>query len=105
MPLKCTPPMLRPANLSAANLPPKTADAWYGTPEHRAWSRAVIKRAGHRCQECGRTETRLFADHIVEIVDGGARLDPANGRALCGRHHTIKTAKARVARLASRGSP
>jgi 5-methylcytosine-specific restriction endonuclease McrA len=101
MALRCVPPMLRRADLSAARLPPKTADAWYLTPEHRTWSKAVVARSGFRCQGdgCGRTGTRLFADHIVEIKDGGARLDPANGRALCGSCHTKITAANRMKRM------
>lgn len=94
--------MLRPATLSAARLPPKKPDPWYLTPEHRAWSAAVIERAGRHCQQCGRGNTRLFADHIREIKDGGDRLDPANGRCLCGSCHSKKTAEARASRLTSR---
>ena len=94
--------MLRPANLSIARLPPKTADDWYQTPEHRAWSKAVVTRAGFRCQGegCGRSGVRLFADHIIEVKDGGPRLDLSNGQALCGSCHSIKTAKARAERFA-----
>ena len=101
MALKCAPPMLRSANLSAARVPPKTADPWYLTPEHRAWAKAVVDRAG-RCEDCGRTGTRLFADHVVEIKDGGAKLDAANGRARCGACHSAKTARVRAARHSQR---
>lgn len=104
MSLRCAPPMLRRADLSAARVPPKTADAYYLTPEHRAWSKEVVKRAGFRCQGagCGASGVRLFADHIVEIKDGGARLDPSNGQALCGACHTKKSAAARIARFEKR---
>jgi hypothetical protein len=40
----------------------------------------------------------MFADHIVELNDGGAPFDVANGQCLCGAHHTAKTADARGAR-------
>lgn len=40
----------------------------------------------------------MFADHIVERRDGGAELDLANGRCLCGSHHSRVTAAARVRR-------
>ena len=99
--LKCTPPMLRTANLAAARLPPKTAFPWYLTPEHREWSKAVIERAGRRCHACGRDNTRLFADHIVEIRDGGDRLALSNGQALCGACHSKKTSNSRSKRLAT----
>ncbi|WP_454917321.1 HNH endonuclease signature motif containing protein [Xanthobacter sediminis] len=82
----------------------KEADAHYQTPEHRAWAAGVIRRAGGRCQHPGCTITRadgkLYADHIVEIKGGGAPLDPANGQALCARHHGVKTAQERVRRMA-----
>lgn len=91
-------PGLRPVSTAAAKPAPKVKDQHYYTPEHRAWSRGVIARAGHACQGCGRTGVRLFADHITELQDGGAPFDLANGQALCGACHTRKTAAARAAR-------
>jgi hypothetical protein len=44
----------------------------------------------------------MFADHIVEIKDGGAQLDLANGQCLCFSHHEIKTAEARKARTSGK---
>lgn len=81
---------------------PKTAEPIYGTPEHRRWRAIVIARAGGRCQApgCGRVERRMFADHIVELQDGGAPFDPANGQCLCGSCHTRKTASERSRRQA-----
>jgi 5-methylcytosine-specific restriction protein A len=86
---------------------PKQADAELLTPEHRAWRRAVLDRAGWRCEwiEDGKrceasaaTGDRMFADHVVERADGGALLDPANGCVLCGSHHVRKTNRARAQR-------
>lgn len=91
-------PVLRAVSTAAAAPPPKVKDPHYYRPEHREWSRAVVARAGHACQGCGRTGTRLFADHIIELQDGGAPFDAANGQALCGSCHTRKTAAARAAR-------
>jgi len=84
---------------------PKVVDPHYHTPEHQRWSRAVIARAGGRCQGkgCGRSGVRLFADHIVELRDGGAPFDLANGQALCGACHARKTAAMRAERLRGRG--
>ncbi|RBP03821.1 HNH endonuclease [Roseiarcus fermentans] len=95
---------LRPLPTVAARLPPKTAAPWYGMPEHKAWRAEVIARAGGVCQGpgCGRREQRMFADHIVEIRDGGGLTDPANGQCLCGSCHTAKTAAARAARMGAR---
>jgi hypothetical protein len=87
--------------------PPKTADEYLLTPEHRAWRASVIANAGSRCEaiddgtRCPKAEPyhRMFADHIVERSDDGDRLDPANGQCLCGAHHTIKTARERSKRM------
>jgi 5-methylcytosine-specific restriction protein A len=81
--------------------PPKVKAQHYYTPEHIAWSKAVIARSGRICQGCGRTDTRLYADHIVELQDGGKPFDLANGQALCGSCHTRKTAGVRAARMAA----
>lgn len=83
----------------------KQRDAVYGTPEYQAWRAKVINRADGRCQwqeihgPCGRKEPRMFADHIVELRDGGAPFDTANGQCLCGKHHTIKTNAEKAKRL------
>jgi len=97
--------MLRPRltcpDLSIARVPANEVNPFYSTPEYRAWRELVIGRALGRCQwpRCGRKERRMFADHIVELRDKGAPLDPTNGQCLCGKHHTIKTLRARATRL------
>lgn len=85
-----------------AQAAPKRVDPHYTSAEHTAWRDAVIRRAGGMCQwpGCGRTGVRLFADHVVELRDGGRPYDVTNGQALCGSHHTAKTAAARAARMA-----
>ena len=85
-----------------AMLKTKRAAPIYSTPEHRAWRAEVIARAGGRCQwpGCGRAEQRMFADHVVELQDGGHALDVANGQCLCGSHHSHKTALERARRHA-----
>ena len=101
-----TKPRLGMAKARRLATPPKVAAADYQSPEHKAWREAVIARAGRRCEavidgkRCWKAEPRhrMFADHIVEIKDGGARLDPDNGQCLCGAHHTAKTAATRAAR-------
>jgi hypothetical protein len=101
-------PSIAVVDLRTARAPDKRADPHYLTPEHRAWRAAVITRAGGRCEavdeagrRCWRSEAkghRMFADHIVELADGGAPLDLANGRCLCGSHHNSKTNRERTAR-------
>jgi hypothetical protein len=102
-------PALRTLDTRTAKPSPKRADPELLTPEHRAWRAEVLRRAGYRCEwiENGRrclvcAPSRLFADHIDERKDGGARLDPANGQCLCGRHHTLKTTRVRADRMAER---
>lgn len=76
----------------------ESRDTYYDSPEHRAWSREVIRRSGGMCAACGALDKRLVADHRVEIRDGGARTDPGNGQALCWPCHGKKTAEARAGR-------
>lgn len=91
-------PRIAKADLRKVKPPAKTADPYYLTPEHRAWRDEVIRRAGGVCQDPAhdgalpRSGVRLFADHIQELRDGGAPLDPGNGMARCGSCHTRKTA-------------
>jgi hypothetical protein len=93
-------PRLAALDTRIAKHPPKTADPFYLSPEWRALMHAIISERGRRCQECGRTGCRLFGDHVVELKDGGAPLDPRNVLLRCGACHTRKTAAARAARMA-----
>lgn len=95
-------PRLQTMDTRTAQPEPKRVDPHYHTPEHRAWSAAVVRRAGGMCQGagCGRSGVRLFADHVVELKDGGAPLSLSNGQALCGSCHSRKTAQERRQRQA-----
>ena len=60
--------------------------------------RVMYRRAHPLCEEClkqGRTTPAALVDHIVEIEDGGARLDPENLQSLCFACHNRKTEGAR----------
>jgi 5-methylcytosine-specific restriction protein A len=46
-----------------------------------------------------RLRNERISSDVVEIQDGGAKLDPANGRCLCGSCHTRTTIAARARRL------
>jgi 5-methylcytosine-specific restriction enzyme A len=96
--LPTLPAALPRADLRVAAPMPHASDPHYHTQAHRRWSDEVIARAGGACQKCGRIGARLYADHKHEIKDGGARLDLANGEALCGSCHGKKSARARRAR-------
>ncbi len=105
MTLRCLRPRIDLATLQTAATPPKVAAPIYQTPEYRQWRCNVIGRAGGRCQDprCAqpdRTGIRLFADHVIELKDGGAPFDPDNGLARCGSCHTRKTIAERVRRTA-----
>lgn len=56
-----------------------------------AFRRAVLARAGGRCERCGaqpgsRPLERLEAHHLLPRARGGSD-DPSNGAALCGACH------------------
>jgi 5-methylcytosine-specific restriction enzyme A len=106
--MKTAPPRLTARDSRKVKPPEKRADAIYATPEYRAWRARVIRHAGARCewvergQRCIKAEPlhRMFADHRVELRDGGAPFDPMNGQCLCGAHHTMKTDRERARRMA-----
>lgn len=84
----------------------KQVDQELKGPDYERWRFEIIKRAGYRCQAVDsgtrcpvKAPSRLFADHIIERRDGGELLDLDNGQCLCGRHHTLKTARARAERM------
>lgn len=83
----------------------KTTLPIYQTQEYRRWRAAVIKRCLNRCVHCGAPGSRnkLYADHVVEIADGGAPFDVHNGQSLCSPCHGRKTASAKFQR--GLGSP
>lgn len=104
MALRMQKPLVRTLDTSIAKPSPKAALPIYQTAEYERWREAVIARANGRCQDKACTAKhwpgqRLFADHIVELRDGGAPFDVANGMARCGSSHSRKTAAARAVRM------
>lgn len=108
--LRSLPPLVRYRATNPVRLPPKIKDPIYTSPDFRAWRAYVVARAGGRCEavdhhghRCSRTtpEHRMYADHILELKDGGSPFDPNNGQCLCRSHHEIKTIAARARRLSS----
>lgn len=105
--LRTIAPMIRAIDARTTKLPPKQPDAFYTTPEFRWWRAEVMRRAGGRCEasdnghRCSMAapEHRMYADHIVELRDGGAPLDFGNGQCLCHTHHERKKITERIARL------
>jgi hypothetical protein len=107
MKLRTLGPLVRVHNTSTTRLPPKRMDAIYATPEFREWRAKIIARAGARCEaivnghRCTKAhpEHRVYADHIIELKDGGSAFDLGNGQCVCASHHSIKTYKVRTRRL------
>lgn len=100
-------PRLATVSTAIAAPMPKVADSIYSTAEYREWREAIIARANGKCEdpECKAHHfpgQRLFADHIVELKDGGAPFDLSNGMARCGSSHSLKTAKMRAERMLKR---
>jgi hypothetical protein len=105
MKLRTLEPLVRKVDTRTTAAPPKQKDPVYTTPEFRAWRKAVVDRAGGRCEgrdqyglRCTR-EHWLSAHHVVEIRDGGALLDLNNGMCLCRSCHEKQTIAARKHRL------
>jgi 5-methylcytosine-specific restriction enzyme A len=99
-------PVIRTVDTRTTRPPQKRNLAIYVTPQFRAWRAQVVARAGNRCeyvedwQRCSRAHPthRMYADHIVELRDGGHPFDLSNGQCLCAVHHEKKTFKARQLR-------
>jgi 5-methylcytosine-specific restriction enzyme A len=103
--------MLRPAvrvvDTRTVKRPDKPLDPFYNTPGFIAFRAEVIGRAGRRCEAIERgvrctkawPTHRVYADHIVELRDGGSPFDPRNGQCLCASHHQSKTFLARQSRM------
>ena len=100
------PPRIGTHDTRRVRPPPKTAAPIYSSREYLEWRAEVIRRSGGNCQSptCRDPlrKTRLFADHIHELRDGGALFDVANGRALCGSCHQAKTLNERAKRMGLR---
>lgn len=78
-------------NTNLVNSLRNEVNPYYQSQEHKKWRSAVLRRAGFKCERCGRDDGRLYADHIVEIKDGGSPTELSNGQALCASCHTLKT--------------
>lgn len=76
---------------------PKVALPFYKTPEWAKLVASLIKQRGRRCEAsgCSASGGRVYADHVVELKDGGAALDPRNVQLLCAKCHGAKTEVAR----------
>ncbi len=75
---------------------------FYDSPEWIQLVRRLIRERGRRCEKCGGFNIIVSGDHIVEILDGGEKLDESNVQLLCGQCHTKKTLGNRRMRMEKR---
>lgn len=89
----------------------KVAAPFYLSAEWKELMRQIIAQRGRRCEDPShdpsrpRDGIRIFGDHIRELADGGAPLDPRNILLRCGSCHTKKTAATRAARYHVANAP
>jgi 5-methylcytosine-specific restriction protein A len=76
--------------------PSKQADSFYLSKQWKSFRNLLIKERGWRCED-PKCETprgpwkQIYGDHIIEIADGGAKLDRRNVLLRCGVCHGRKT--------------
>jgi 5-methylcytosine-specific restriction protein A len=102
--LKTLRPRIAELDTRRVKPPPKTGDPFYDSQPWRALVARLLSLRGRRCEDptCPTPRgpwRRVYADHIVELSDGGAPLDPANVMLRCPTCHGRKTAAARVRRF------
>jgi hypothetical protein len=102
--LKTLTPRVLKLDTRTAPLPPKECDPFYASREWRALVDKVKRERGEACEDPScigphHPGQRIYGDHIVEIQDGGAKLDPSNVMLRCARSHSLKTARERAKRL------
>lgn len=81
--LRCPAPGLK-VGKATVSLPPKTADAYYGTTDWKALRKACLERSNYRCEIVGPgcIGKASIADHILSRKAGG-KDDIANLRSAC----------------------
>lgn len=75
--------------------------SFYGSSVWRKVRNTFIQQ-NPLCAHCkveGITKEADVVDHIVEIKDGGAALNPTNLQSLCHAHHNKKSAQVREGRV------
>jgi ribosomal protein S27AE len=63
----------------------------YRSKQWRALRDELVRRHPF-CARCGTSSGRMYADHKVELRDGGPAFDPSNIEILCAGCHAKKTA-------------
>ena len=83
--------------------PPKRKASAYYDPAWVALRARIVAQRGSVCQDPEHDAARprygrVIADHVIELQDGGALLDPRNVLLRCDQCHGRKTATARARR-------
>jgi 5-methylcytosine-specific restriction protein A len=87
---------------------PKVAAPAYQSREWKALIAAIIHERGRRCEDLACESPnrgagqRVYGDHVIELADGGALLDPDNVMLRCAPCHGRKTVAERNKRMAVR---
>lgn len=91
-------PTLRARDPRSVKAHPKTAEPFYSSADWIKLRDQVRRESRGMCQVPGCTSRGRIVDHIVEIKDGGAKLDRSNTMLCCDHHHSLKTAAERAKR-------
>jgi 5-methylcytosine-specific restriction enzyme A len=84
---------------------PKRAMPFYLSDDWRSLIATIKRTRGYRCYDPDhptdqpRGGGRIYGDHIIELKDGGAPLDPRNIMLRCHACHTRKTMRERTGRM------
>ena len=87
---------------------PKLIDNVYHSKPWVTLLAAIIRQRGRRCEDANCTTPnrgagrQIYGDHVKELQDGGALLDPRNVLLRCASCHGKKTAAERAKRMARR---
>jgi 5-methylcytosine-specific restriction protein A len=68
----------------------------HGVYQSAEWFKLTneLKKLKPFCVRCGVRDQKLYGDHVIELKDGGAALDPNNIQILCAGCHGTKTKEA-----------
>jgi 5-methylcytosine-specific restriction protein A len=94
-----------PIDMRSAAPPPKRAHPFYYSEEWKKFRAMVLTERGERCEDPAHPADRpregyVEVDHIIELLDGGARLDRDNLMVRCASCHHKKTLAVRDDRFA-----
>lgn len=97
-------PSVRARDPRSVKPAPKTGEPFYSSADWIKLRDAERTAAKGICRRPGCGKRGFIVDHIIEIKDGGAKLDPRNVELLCSSHHGLKTAEARAKRANAKAS-